>query len=86
MNAQMVYGGAIFMPIGNGSGYYINRRVEKSQLPLFAHRHDMISNGLSYWLREVVSDKTFSKVHENGIADTSYSSYVLGVRPYFCIG
>ena len=50
MNEQMVYGGAIFMPIANGPGVYTNYRVEKSQLPLFALDPSRICNRAWYWL------------------------------------
>ena len=85
MCEQMVYGGAIFMPIANGSAVYTNYRVEKSQLPLFAHAPSMISNRQTFWLRDVVSASYFAYVGGNGTANYSGASYSFGVRPAFCI-
>ena len=85
MCEQMVYGGAIFMPIANGSAVYTNYRVEKSQLPLFAHAPSMISNRQTFWLRDVVSASYFADVYSDGDADYHNASDSNGVRPAFCI-
>lgn len=85
MNEQMVYGGAIFMPIANGSTVYTNYRVEKSQLPLFAHEPSRICNRNTWWLRDVVTASSFARVLGNGYADCGDASDSLGVRPAFCI-
>lgn len=86
MCEQMAYGGAIFMPIANGSAVYTNYRVEKSQLPLFAHNPAMISNRESFWLRDVVSASGFAYVSGDGSAAYGTASSSVGVRPAFCIG
>lgn len=85
MNEQMVYGGAIFMPIANGSTVYTNYRVEKSQLPLFAHEPSRICNRATWWLRDVVTASFFAFVGYVGDASCNYASYSRGVRPAFCI-
>ena len=85
MCEQMVYGGAIFMPIANGSAVYTNHRVEKSQLPLFAHAPSMISNRQTFWLRDVVSASSFAHVILYGNASSNSASNSRGVRPAFCI-
>lgn len=85
MNEQMVYGGAIFMPIANGSTVYTNYRVEKSQLPLFAHEPSRICNRNTWWLRDVVTASYFAYVYYDGNANCGYASYSRGVRPAFCI-
>lgn len=85
MNEQMVYGGAIFMPIANGSTVYTNYRVEKSQLPLFAHEPSRICNRATWWLRDVVTASGFALVNHSGDAYSLYASYSFGVRPAFCI-
>lgn len=85
MNEQMVYGGAIFMPIANGSTVYTNYRVEKSQLPLFAHEPSRICNRATWWLRDVVTASTFANVGITGYAYSFGASYSNGVRPAFCI-
>lgn len=85
MNEQMVYGGAIFMPGCDGTTVPTNYRVEKSQLPLFAHRPDLISNRLTFWLRDVVTASLFAGVNSNGRADYDYASSSVGVRPAFSI-
>ena len=85
MNEQMVYGGAIFMPIANGSTVYTNYRVEKSQLPLFAHEPSRICNRATWWLRDVVTASYFAGVTNYGNAVCDSASDSLGVRPAFCI-
>ena len=85
MNEQMVYGGAIFMPIANGSAVYSNYRVEKSQLPLFQHEPSRICNRANWWLRDVVSASYFAFVYYDGNAAYNSASASLGVRPAFCI-
>lgn len=85
MCEQMVYGGTIFMPIANGSAAYTNYRVEKSQLPLFAHAPHLISNRQTFWLRDVVSANSFAFVNSNGDASYLAASTAIGVRPAFCI-
>ena len=85
MNEQMVYGGAIFMPIANGSTVFTNYRVEKSQLPLFALEPSRICNRAAWWLRDVVSASYFALVFDHGRANCHYASYPFGVRPAFAI-
>ena len=85
MCEEMVYGGGIFRPTSDGSTIPANYRVEKSQLPLFAHRPDLISNRISYCLRDVVTAGTFAIVFYTGNAYFTGASYSYGVRPAFCI-
>ena len=85
MNEQMVYGTGIFSPVSDGSTVPANYRVEKSQLPLFAHRPDLISNRITYWLRDVVTAAHFALVNHDGGAYYGNASDSIGVRPAFCI-
>ena len=85
MCEEMVYGGGIFCPTSDGTTVPSNYRVEKSQLPLFAHRPDLISNRVTYWLRDVVTAANFASVYHNGVASSDSASYSDGVRPAFCI-
>ena len=85
MNEEMVYGTGIFRPTSDGSTVPANYRVEKSQLPLFAHEPSRIINRTNYWLRDVVTAAYFAVVDYNGRAYYSYASDSLGVRPAFCI-
>lgn len=85
MNEQMVYGGSIFSPTSDGSTVPSNYRVEKSQLPLFRYRPDLISNRVWYWLRDIVSGANFAFVSDYGNASYSFASNSIGVRPAFCI-
>lgn len=85
MNEQMVYGGSIFMPLPDGTNVPTNYRVEKSQLPLFTHRPDLISNRLTFWLRDVVTASAFALVDSGGDANCYDASYSYGVRPAFCV-
>ena len=85
MNEEMVYGTGIFSPTSDGSTVPANYRVEKSQLPLFAHEPSRITNRVNYWLRDVVTAALFALVDAHGRAYYYYASSSLGVRPVFCI-
>lgn len=89
MTERMVYGCPVFSPMGNGSTdpwtTMHNYTVEKSQLALFAHRPDLISNRLTFWLRDVVTASNFAAATGHGNADYPDASHSLGVRPAFCI-
>ena len=82
MNEAMVYGGRV-----NGGAVYglYDIGIEKAQLPLFRHRHDLIGIRSSWWLRDVCSASIFAIVHNGGTASRSNASNVLGVRPAFSI-
>ena len=85
MTEQNVYGCKIFGNVSNGTARPDNYTVDKSQYPLFKFRPDLISNRMSYWLRDVVSDAHFARVYYDGAADY-YSAYqITGVRPAFSI-
>ena len=85
MNEEMVYGTGIFRPTSDGSTVPANYRVEKSQLPLFAHEPSRIINRADYWLRDVVTAALFASVNYSGYANCNDASTSLGVRPAFCI-
>lgn len=89
MNEEMVYGASIFRPhtAYNGSSVTIptQHTVEKSQLPLFSFRHDLIGIRVTYWLRDVVSAASFATVSGNGYVNSTNASNSYGVRPAFCI-
>lgn len=86
MCEHMVYGSGIFSPVSDGSSVTNNYRVEKSQLPLFAHNPRMIAIRSAWWLRDVISSAYFARVHNYGNADSNNASGANGVRPAFCIG
>ena len=85
MNEQMVYGTGIFSPVSDGSTVPANYRVEKSQLPLFAHEPSRICNRNNWWLRDVITAAFFACVSVSGIANCDGASFSYGVRPAFCI-
>ena len=85
MNEQMVYGCGIFSPVSNGSAAPSNSRVEKSQLPLFAHNPSRICNRNNWWLRDVITASKFAYVDYTGYANCDNASVSYGVRPAFCI-
>lgn len=85
MCEEMVYGGGIFRPTSDGTNVPSNYRVEKSQLPLFAHEPSRICNRTDWWLRDVVTASLFAYVGSRGLAGYGYASYSRGVRPAFCI-
>lgn len=86
MTEHMVYGNGVFSPVSDGSSIPHNYRIEKSQLPLFVFRPDLISNRQWYWLRDVISSAIFAGVSRGGNAYYDNASNVLGVRPFFLIG
>ena len=81
MNEVMVYGSVV-----SGEGGQYNIGTEKSQLPLFALRPDLLNIRSSWWLRDVHSATRFASVNSNGYAGATDASYsVPGVRPVFSI-
>ena len=85
MNEQMVYGGGLFSPVSNGSAMPENYRVEKSQLPLFAHDPSRIFNQTNWWLRDVITASIFALFDGTGGAGYDGAAASRGVRPAFCI-
>ena len=86
MNEHMVYGSNV---VTNGTeesvGYRHNVGIEKSQLPLFRLRHDLITIH-AVWLRDVASSSTFACIHTSGIATRASADFTTyGVRPVFSI-
>ena len=86
MCEHMVYGSGIFSPVSDGSTVPNNYRVEKSQLPLFAHNPRMIGIRSAWWLRDVITSAYFALVLGGGNATSNPASTAFGVRPAFCIG
>jgi len=83
MNEVMAFGSVV-----NGKGVFglYNIGIEKSQLPLFALRPDLLNIRASWWLRDVCSATRFAFVDVNGDASLAlYVSYTSGVRPVFSI-
>lgn len=81
MNEAMVYGHSVFLPGNDGTNIPYNYTVSKGQLPLFAHRHDLICNRATFWLRDIVSAALFAIVRTHGNANCNGASYANGVRP-----
>ena len=86
MTEHMAYGNGVFSPVSDGSSVPNNYRIEKSQLPLFVFRPDLISNRQWYWLRDVISSASFASVYSGGSANYNNASNVYGVRPFCLIG
>ncbi len=82
MNEVMAFGSVV-----NGKGTYdlYNIGTEKSQLPLFALRPDLLNIRVTWWLRDVASATTSAFVSSLGFARTYYASTAFGVRPVFSI-
>lgn len=85
MTEQNVYGNKIFGNIMNGTAVVSNYTIDITQFPLFTFRPDMISNRQGFWLRDVVSNASFSNVDINGYASSNSASLDCGVRPAFSI-
>lgn len=85
MTERMVYGNCILSSASDGSAVPANMPIEKSQLPMFAFRPDMISNLQKFWLQDISADCCFASVSSNGSAGAGGATYSYGVRPYFLI-
>ena len=86
MNESMVYGSDFFTPHNNlGTTIPACYTIDHSQLPLFAHDHSKICNGVAWWLRDVVSEQHFADVDPYGNCDYSPARVNLNVRPVFAI-
>ncbi|MDD5853259.1 MAG: hypothetical protein PUD03_04055 [Lachnospiraceae bacterium] len=85
MSESMAYGGNFFEPTSDGSTVPAKYSIACKQLNLFRHRPDLISNRVTYWLRNVVSASAFANVNGDGNADSSGASSSRGVRPAFPI-
>ena len=83
MNEVQAYG-SVAWGAHDGNGY--NVASGDGQFPLFMFDRTKLHNREDYWLRDVASATSFSFVHSDGLASTSYASSSLGVRPAFCIG
>ena len=86
LDEREVYGSLIF-DSGASDGQTVRNRysIDKSQLPLFQHRPDLISSRMWYWLRNVVSPSYFANVGKYGSCAYSNASAVGGVRPAFLL-
>ena len=86
MTEQMVYGSKIYgVASDGGSTVPVLATTCKTQLPFFRYRPERISNRISFWLRDIVNDKAFANVQENGLSYSRNASVTLGVRPSFLI-
>lgn len=85
MTEHNVYGGKIFKNAVQGTNFAYSYTIDKSQYPLFAMRPDLISNRVTYWLRDVASATNFCCVNNSGDAFASDASCSFGVRPAFSI-
>jgi hypothetical protein len=83
MNEVMAYGSIMN---GKGTRGLYNIGIEKSQLPLFALRPDLLNiRAVSCWLRDVCSAASFARVHSRGYPDFFQAYNLFGVRPVFSI-
>lgn len=82
MNEVMAFGSVV-----NGKGLYglYNIGAEKSQLPLFALRPDLLNIRQVWWLRDVCHTRDFAMVGTRGDALIGGASGPYGVRPVFSI-
>ena len=79
MNEVMAFGSVV-----NGKGVY-NIGIEKSQLPLFALRPDLLNTRAIWWLRDVCSETHFAIVGDGGDAHIYKARSNGGIRPVFSI-
>lgn len=82
MNEVQVYG-SVAWGAHDGNGY--NVASGDGQFPLFMFDRTKLHNQEDYWLRDVSSAPSFSRVNGHGYADDYGASHSFGVRPAFCI-
>jgi len=82
MNEVMVCGSVM-----DGKAVYgrFNIGIEKSQLPLFTLRPDLLNIRTYWWLRDVSSERTFAAIYNAGETYSINASLACGVRPVFSI-
>lgn len=80
MNEVMAFGSVV-----NGKGGRDNIGAEKSQLPLFALRPDLLNIRTTWLLKDVCSATNFASVNATGNAGVRVASSAAGVRPVFSI-
>lgn len=85
-NEIMMYGCHIYASANNGTTIPSKYTIGKTQLALFMVSPKMISNGETFWLRDVVSSARFADVDAGGGANCGNASSSRGVRPVFAIG
>lgn len=83
MNEVQAYG-SVAWGAHDGNGY--NVASGDGQFPLFMFDRTKLHNREDYWLRDVASATTFSRVSVSGRATDGGASSSGGVRPAFCIG
>lgn len=83
MNEVQAYG-SVAWGAHDGNGY--NVASGDGQFPLFMFDRTKLHNREDYWLRDVSSASSFSRVYGAGFASYISASYSFGVRPAFCIG
>lgn len=83
MNEVQAYG-SVAWGAHDGNGY--NVASGDGQFPLFMFDRTKLHNREDYWLRDVCSATSFSRVSSYGYAHSYSASASLGVRPAFCIG
>jgi hypothetical protein len=82
MNEVMAFGSVVN---GKGTSGSYNIGTEKSQLPLFALRPDLLNIREPWWLRDVCSARDFALLRSPGLAVVFDASSFNGVRPVFSI-
>ena len=87
MNEVMAYGSVVNGKSVNDLDSRVSHNIgiEKSQLPLFALRPDLLNIGAMWWLRDVCSATQFASIFNNGLASRFGADAPDGVRPVFSI-
>lgn len=85
MTEAQVYGANTLLARSTPTIFQWTHTVDKTQLPLFRFRPDLIGIRVNYWLQDVCSSVFFAYVNGYGDAACYYAAAVLGVRPAFCI-
>lgn len=85
-NEIMMYGTQVFTNVCNGTAVPYSYTIDKTQLAGMRLCPKLINpHRENQWLRDVVSATHFAYVSSDGLANATYASASLGVRPVFGI-
>lgn len=85
MTEQNVYGCKIFGDVMNGTASPAAYSLDRSVFPLFMLNPALLTNGQTWWLRDVASTQYFSLVGNNGLCSCYVAGNSYGFRPAFCL-
>lgn len=80
-----IFGHFINAAMNSNSILHTKYTVDRTQLPLFRFRPDLIWCGTAYVLQDVVNSECYASVDAHGLATINKASVDIGFRPIFCL-